>query len=269
MLPGAYQATKKDGTIYYRAGITYRRKHISLGSFPTEEEANGAYCDAMHLLFDGLTFEEVLECYVKNKPFLVPFEKCIVLLNFRDNNMYIGNPIYTRKNYFSYYLSPVEELKFDIDDLFYYASHRIMKRQGHLFVNDYGMQVTILNRYGIKNHAVYKRDYYFANDDQTDLRYSNIIVINRFFGVTEYEKNGKKRYRVKIHINGNYTVGTYSSEEKAAIAYNKAVDLAKKAGLDKNFPENYVDTLTPSEYAEIYLKVKISVKYLKYLGIEG
>ena len=29
---------------------------------------------------------------------------------------------YARKNYFSYYLSIHRELKFDIDDLFYYSS---------------------------------------------------------------------------------------------------------------------------------------------------
>ena len=64
--------------------------------------------------------------------------------------MYIPTPIYLRKNYFSYYLSIHRELKFDIDDLFYYSSHRILTRQGHLYVNHYGMQLTLLGRYGIK-----------------------------------------------------------------------------------------------------------------------
>lgn len=70
--------------------------------------------------------------------------------------MYIKTPIYLRKNYFSYYLDISHELKFDIDDLFYYSEHRILKRQGHLYVNDYGMQVTLLNRYGIQPHAVWR-----------------------------------------------------------------------------------------------------------------
>ena len=52
-------------------------------------------------------------------------------------------------------------LKFDIDDLFYYSSHKILKRQGHLYVNDYGMQITILNRYGIKNYGV--REYWIVD----------------------------------------------------------------------------------------------------------
>ena len=43
MLPGVYLATKKDGTVYYRSSITYRSKHISLGSFSTEEDAHCAY----------------------------------------------------------------------------------------------------------------------------------------------------------------------------------------------------------------------------------
>lgn len=267
MLPGVYQATKKDGTTYYRAGITFRCKHISLGSFPLEQEAGEAYCDAQHILNDGVTLEQAITRYHK-KPYRLSFDKCVSLINFRDNNLYIANPIYMRKNFFSYYLSLDEELKFDIDDLFYYAGHKIMRRQGHLFVNDYGMQVTILSRYGIRSYAVCKRDYDFANNDPLDLRYSNIKIYNRFFGVQAYEKNGTKRYRVKIHLNGNYTVGTYQSEEKAAVAYNKAVDLAKKAGYARNFPENYVDTLSASEYAALYTRIKISQKYMDYLAKE-
>ncbi len=39
MKKGVYAATKKDGTQYYRSSITFKSKHISLGSFPTETEA--------------------------------------------------------------------------------------------------------------------------------------------------------------------------------------------------------------------------------------
>ena len=275
MLPGVYQATKKDGSVYYRSNITYRNKHISLGSFSTEAKAHEAYCVANNYLCGRRLFDDVLEEFISGEQnsiqgkndsgYPLSFEKMVSLFNFRDHGMYVSNPIYLRNNYFSYYLSPTEELKFDIDDLFYYSQHKILRRQGHLFVNDYGMQVTILSRYGLKNYAVCDRDYVFANGDKTDLRYSNVVVINRYYGVTSYEKKGKTRYRVKIHINGNYTVGTYSTEEKAAIAYNKAVDLARKSGIDRNFNENYVDSLTPSEYADLYLKVKISEKYMQYL----
>ena len=140
MLPGVYLATKKDGTVYYRSSITYRSKHISLGSFPTEEDAHCAYCCALKISSEPLSLEESLA--FTN---YLSFEKIISLVNFRDNGMYIPTPIYLHKNYFSYYLDLHHELKFDIDDLFYYSSHKILKRQGHLYVNDYGMQITILN----------------------------------------------------------------------------------------------------------------------------
>lgn len=261
MLPGVYLAYKKDKTSYYRSSITFRNKHISLGSFATEQEAHQAYLEAGSLLTNSSTaFDDVFSLST-----ILSFDKVISLLNFRDNHIYFNNPIYLRNNYFVYYLSPSEELKFDIDDLFYYSSHKIMRRQGHLFVSDYGMQLNILSRYGIKNYAVAGRDYYFANEDATDFRYSNIIIVNRYYGVTKMLLPNACSYKVKIHINGNYTVGTYREEEEAAIAYNKAVDLAKKSGIDKNFQTNYIDGYSPRQYADIYSQIKISKKYLEYL----
>ncbi len=47
---GRISRQKKDNSIYYRASITYRRKHISLGSFDTEDSANRAYEEADRLL---------------------------------------------------------------------------------------------------------------------------------------------------------------------------------------------------------------------------
>ena len=32
MSTGVYQTSKKDGSLYYRASLTYHAKHISLGS---------------------------------------------------------------------------------------------------------------------------------------------------------------------------------------------------------------------------------------------
>ena len=52
MLPGVFKATKKDGTVYYRASLTYKTKHISLGSFATEEEAAMAYTEANQIIYD-------------------------------------------------------------------------------------------------------------------------------------------------------------------------------------------------------------------------
>lgn len=266
LLAGVYEARKKDGSIYYRSSITFRGKHISLGSFATENEAHRAYMDASMLLDISLLSDprvSIEDCSSFSD--VLSFDKMVTLINFRDNGMYIPTPIYLRKNYFSYYLDAATELKFDIDDLFYYSSHRILRRQGHLYVNDYGMQVTLQSRYGIRNHAVCGRDYRFVNEDDTDFRYSNIEVINPYYGVFRYEKEGKIRYRVKIHINGDHTIGTYRDEVRAAIAYNKAADLAKQAGIHKNFPQNYIEELSGSEYADLYSTIKLSKRYLSFL----
>lgn len=260
MLTGVYPASKKDGTIYYRSNITYRGKHISLGSYAAEEDAGHAYRTAAEVLGQNLSVED---SFYQTR--YLPFDKLVTLINFRDNQIYISTPIYMHKRYFSYYLSVDQELKFDIDDLFYYSSHRIMKRQGHLYVNDYGMQVTILSRYGIKSHAVAGRDYRFVNGDPSDFRYSNIEVINPYFGVARFEKNGQFCYRARIHVNGNYTLGTWRDPVRAAIAYNKAVDLAHQAGIGKNFPENYIEELSASDYADIYTQIRLSSRYLSYL----
>lgn len=262
MLPGVYAAKKKDGTLYYRSNITYRNKHISLGSFSSEELAHSAYQKAKEILGENsLTLHEILYSIS-----ILSFEKLISLINFRDNHIYIKTPIYLHSNYFSYYFSPKEEYKFDIDDLFFYSSHKIMKRGGHLFVNEYGMQTNILSRYGIRNFAVSGRDYAFVNGDVLDLRYSNIMVINRYYGVISKTIQGKTKYYTTIHINGIYQVGCYDSESMAAVAYNKAVDFAISHGIQKNFPENYVLEYSAKEYAEVYSTLKLSRKYLHYLN---
>lgn len=261
MLSGVSVARQKNGTIYYRSSITFRNKHISLGSFSTEEDAGTAYLEALNILSDAsVNIDNIF--YLE---LTLSFDKAVILLNFRDNQIYFKNPIYLRKGYFSYFLSSSMELKFDIDDLFYYSSHKIQKRQGHLFVSDYGMQYSVSARYGIKPYAVAGRDYFFSNGDPLDFRYSNIIIRNHFHGVKQIQKNGVLKYEAFIHINGNYKIGTYSTEEKAAIAYNKAADLAKSAGICKKFPENYIDSYSPKEYADIYTKLKISKRYIQYL----
>lgn len=261
MLKGVYQATRKDGTIYYRSSITFQNKHISLGSFDNESDANAAYTEAETIL----THRDISLEHKIFHPKTLKFEKVVTLINFRDNHIYIKTPIYLHANYFSYYLSVTEEYKFDIDDLFFYSSHKIMKRGGHLFVNEYGMQTTILSRYGIRSFAVEGRDYTFANGDITDYRYSNIIVINRYYGVTSSLRQGKTCYEVRLHINGNYIVGVYDSEVTAAIAYNKAVDTAISHGITKNFAENYIPDLSAKDYASIYSNLKLSKKFLQYL----
>lgn len=257
-LTGVFSTKKKNGELYYRSSITYQKKHISLGSFLKEMEAHEAYLEADRILKNP---QLSIDHY---QPHALSFEKAVILFNFRDNDMYIGTPIYIRNRFFQYYFSRELVLTFDIDDLFYYSSHKIMKRGGHFFVADYGMQVNILNRYGIKNFGVKNRDYVFKNGDDTDFRYENIQIINRYHGVLQVKKDGNTFYKVKIHIKGDYTVGYYPDEITAAIAYNKAADIVKQKGYDKNFPVNFIEHLLPSQYADIYSQVQISPAITAY-----
>lgn len=267
-LPGVFITQKKDGTTYYRSSITYSNKHISLGSFSTEEEAHQAYSSALQILHTKQRSPSILdtphyEDYLQKK-YKFSFDKWIMLLNLRDSRIYCRNPIYLQQSYFLYYLSYHMVLKFDTDDLFYYMKHKIMQRGGHLFVCEYGMQVSILSRYGIRNFSVVNRDYRFTNGDSTDFRYRNIQIINRYFGVTKAIQKGKDIYTTKIHLNGNYLVGRYATEVEAAIAYNKAANYLKSNGFAKEFPENYIDSLDDISYSKIYNSIRLSTKIREY-----
>lgn len=252
-LPGVYTAKRKDGTTYYRASLTYRNKHISLGSYVVETDAHHAYLLASSLLQDSSV---VLEDYRTDS--LLAFDKWVSLLNFRDNGIYFATPIYIRPRFFYYYFSLTDFFLFDTEDLFYYSSRKISRRGSHYFVADYGMQVNIMSRYGIKNYAVEGRDYRFINGNNHDFRYENIEIINRYYGVCAVNIKGRMQYQVKIHVKGNVTVGTYASELEAAIAYNKAIDILKKAGVDKDYVPNYIEGISPAVYADLYSSIKVS-----------
>lgn len=261
-MEGVYQATRKNGEIYYRSSLTYRRRHISLGSYRDALLAHLAYRTAFRLLAQGsgITLEDYRSTSV------LSFEKWVVLLNFRDNGIYLGTPIYIRPRFFYYYMSPSHVLKFDSDDLFYYASHKIMRRGSHYFVADYGMQVNIASRYGIKNYAVPGVDFDFINGDPTDFRRENLSIRNSYHGVRTVTEKGVLRYSVRIHINGYYKVGVYDTIIEAAIAYNKAADILQKNGLGKNFLRNYVEGISPAAYADIYSAVSVSSKIQNYFS---
>lgn len=256
---GVFPATKKNGEVYFRASLTHKRKHVSLGSFSTAEEAHAAYLEGLQILKDS---SYTISRYSKKSS--LAFEKWVCLINFRDNGLYFGNPIYMSKRMFYYHISPSVTLKFDPDDLFYYSSHKIMCRGNHYFVADYGSQVSITTRYGIKPYAVEGRDFRFINGDNTDFRRENLEILNIYHGVTPEQKNGQYLYTVRIHIKGNYLVGRYSTEEEAAIAYNKAIDILKKNGVTKNFIPNYVENVPPRRYAEIYTALTISPAIYEY-----
>ena len=142
-----------------------------------------------------------------------------------------------------------------------------MQRGRHFFVADYGMQVNIANRYGIKNYAVENRDYRFINGNPYDFRYENIEILNCYHGVRVRNLKTGIRYAAIIHLNGNFTIGTYESDIEAAIAYNKAIDILIKKGVSRNFTPNYIESLSPSAYADIYSEVSVSRKILDYRPI--
>lgn len=256
---GVFPAVKKNGEVYFRASLTYHRKHISLGSFSSPEAAHAAYLEGCRILAD---FSCSPESYLNTSP--LPFEKWISLINFRDNGLYFGNPIYVGKKIFYYYLSPGKILKFDPDDLFYYSSHKIMCRGNHYFVADYGLQVSIITRYGIKPYAREGKDFRFINGDSTDFRRENLEILNIYHGVSHEQQHGRHLYAVHIHIRGKYLVGRYTDELEAAIAYNKAIDVLKKNGVTRRYTPNEIDGISPSRYAEIYTKLQISPKLTAY-----
>jgi hypothetical protein len=259
VLKGVYEAKKKDGTTYYRSSFTFKNKHISLGSFDNEKDANKAYDEAQYV-----SLKNSVTINMHSDKWVLPFEKMVMIINLRDNGIYFGTPIYVRSNFFYYYYSLDYVLKFDIDELFYYSSHKIMKKDGHLFVADYGMQVNIINRYGIKNHAVAGKDYIFLNGDDTDYRRENLKIMNHYYGVDRVIYRGDEKFRSRINIPGYYTIGHYNSEIEAAIAYNKAIDILKKNGVKKNYTPNYIEGISAKIYAEVYSKLKISDKIKNY-----
>ena len=256
---GVFPAKKKNGEIYFRASLTHKRKHISLGSFTTPNDAHKAYLEGLHLIKDTSL---AISHYKKSSP--LAFEKWVCLINFRDNGLYFGHPIYIAKRMFYYHISPSITLKFDPDDLFYYSSHKIMRRGNHYFVADYGSQVSITTRYGIKPYAVEGRDFRFINGDNTDFRRENLEIFNIYHGIIVEQKKGHFTYAVRIHVRGNFLVGRYKTEEEAAIAYNKAIDILKSNGVTKNFTPNYIENISPRRYAEIYTALTISSAIYEY-----
>lgn len=278
---GVYTAKKKDGTLYYRASITYKRKHISLGSYLSEAKAYAAYREADDILRkgrydiwdcndykamphgDGKTSDAGLkhdEPVGSQDMHSLPLDKFVILLNLREHGIYFKTPIYLYPGYFEYYLSADTILLFDRDDLFFYASHKIMARGGRLFYCDYGAQYGILSRYGLKSYSVPGRDFRFANGNANDYRYANIQVINRYMGVLCISVEGHTRYQALIHVVGNYQVGIYEDEETAAIAYNKAADILMENGISKRYIKNYIPGLSSAEYKDLYAKAAVSPK---------
>ena len=259
MPTGVYRAVKKNGSEYYRISITYKGRHISLGSCDDLDTAARTYEEASALLKGNKGINEYSSFST------IPYDKFIIFINFRDNGVYFHNPVYLHQRYFSYFLDRETELKFDTDDLFFYSQHRIQRRGGHLFVENYGTQMSVHQRYGLHPFSVPGRDFRFKNGDETDYRYENLEIINRYMGVELIENTIPKKYRASIHVRGYYNLGVFDSEEKAAIAFNKARKALKKAGIKKDIPANFIADLTSEEYDEIYEKTVLPESFLKYV----
>ncbi|MCR5323753.1 MAG: hypothetical protein K6E85_10855 [Lachnospiraceae bacterium] len=286
-LPGVFRAVKKDGSTYFRASITFKGKHVSLGSFYDEKKAHLAYVSASELLGrkaikqdkdknknrnkdenkdedgdisvqDPFATADVLSYETADTP--LSFSKWVMLINLRDNGIYCRGPIYLRTRYFDYFIDTKTVLRFGAEELFYYTNHTIQKRGGHLFVSDYGSQINILNRYGIPSYAVKNRDYYFKNGDEYDFRAGNIVIINKYHGVLCETCKGRSVFTARIHVNGDMIIGRYDEETDAAIAYNKAADILRKNGFTINFTDNYIEDISDMEYRIRYEKIKISKK---------
>ena len=259
-MTGISKSVKKDGTIYYRASLTYKGKHISLGSSTSAETAHQMYKDGTDILEKNLHIADY------SSKSALPFDKWISLINMRDNKVYLKNPIYMHASFFSYYLSPSVELKFDIDDLFFYSEHRIQERGGHLFCENYGTQVSLRSRYGIHPFSVKGRDYRFLNGDDTDFRYENIEVINHYMGVEKIRVRYQTRWQASINVRGVMRLGVYETEEEAAIAFNKALDMLESIGQKKTgLMPNYIDNMPGSKYADIYTELELSERFTSYI----
>ena len=250
---GVYTTRQKNGKLICRASVTVQKKHISLGSYPTEEDARLAYLEAKSLLRSPHLQPEN---YSAGKSVL-SFEKWIILMNIRDNGVYFRTPLYLKKEYFVYYYSPSLCLKFDLKDLPFYSSHKLTKRGAYLFASEGGRQFSILSRYGIRSYALEGRDYFFVNGDSYDLRYDNISIINRYHGVYKEYRKGMPVYTARIQIRGSIIIGRYSSEEEAAIAYNKAAAFLKEHGSGKSYPQNVLVELDEIDYARIYHLIQL------------
>jgi len=263
-LPGVYPAKTKNGKNYYRSSLTCNRKHISLGSYASEQKASLAYQEGRKILGDSS-----FSVHDYHPDLTISFEKYVSLVNLRDHHIYFSTPIYLERNFFYYFLSPEIVLKFDLDDLFYYSSHKIMIRNRHLFIDDYGSQISLPSRYGIRNYAVRNRDYRFVNEDPRDFRYENIQIFNPYYGIHAVQKKHRTFYQARIHIRGYFIIGLYTTAIEAAVAYNKAVDILKQKGSRKNYALNYIEELSPSKYADLYSVLPISSKLLSLPPFTG
>ncbi len=245
-----YPVTIKNET-KYRVYFLYKNQKINLGTYFSLATAKSALNEAKCItkaaagvpVFDNTTLD---------------FKKVVCLCNLRDHHTYIKNPIYLFPTYFSYYLSKDIILLFDSKDLFYFSTYKIYRRNNYLYTQDSISQQNLLSRFGIQNHSVLGKDYYFKNQNPYDFRRENLVIINSYKGVSAKKQGDDTFYVTSIYTTNNIVVGHYKTEIEAAIAYNKAIDLLKKQGYDKQYISNDLAYLTRAEYQQIYDQLTIS-----------
>ena len=80
MKKGVFKTKRKDNTTVYRVSITKNGKHISLGTYLTEDEASKCYNEAYELLNNNN-----LKISDYKDSLLISYQKYLSLINFRDN----------------------------------------------------------------------------------------------------------------------------------------------------------------------------------------
>lgn len=246
------KGNKKEFKVYF----LHQTHKIYLGTFSSLEKAEMALKEAEQIMLLPFGPPDFWASTLN-------YKKLVCLCNLRDHHTYIKNPIYLFPTYFRYYLSKDKILLFDLKDLFFFSTYKIYQRGHYLYTQDHISQQSILSRFHIQNHSVLGKDYYFKNNDCYDFRRENLIIINPYKGVSKKENQNASFYVTSIYTTKNIILGHYTSEIEAAIAYNKAIDLLKANGIEKEYVPNSLPYLTKYEYEQIYNKVSISPTLLE------
>lgn len=235
-----------NGKTQYKIYFVYESNKIYLGTYPSMETAEKALAEAEFLMKQPQGPPEFEFAPTLN------YKKIVSLCNLRDHKKYMKNSIYLYATYFHYYLSKNCILVFDSKDLLYFSTYKIYKRGNYLYTQDSISQQNMLLRFGIPNHSVLHKDYFFKNGNPYDFRAENLVVINSYKGVRQKVRNDKTIYIAYIYLKSNLIIGHYDSEIEAAIAYNKAIDVLHQQKRLHDYTYNIIPYLTNVEYQAIY-----------------
>lgn len=240
-----------NGKTQYKLYFVFESNKLYLGTYPSMKTAEKVLEEAEALMAS-------LEGPPHFEHTLLDYKKIVSLCNFRDHKKYLKNPIYLYATYFHYYLSKDCILIFDSRDLLYFSTYKIYKRGNYLYTQDSISQKSILSRFGIPNHSVINKDYFFKNGNPYDFRSENLVIVNNYKGVKQKINNNQPIYTSYIHIKTNLVLGHYESEIEAAIAYNKAIDLLRQQNRLHDYTYNTIPYITEAEYMAIYNSISLS-----------